>query len=92
MSDAASPCPDADPAGTPAPPTAESQLAGIRALVQIAELQAQAYAQDAGAAGSPQGEEALAGPAASAPAPRAAAVPRQATASAPESSTVNERA
>jgi hypothetical protein len=92
MSDAASPCPDGDPAVTPAPPTAESQLAGIRELVRIAELQARAYAQDAEAAGSAEDGEALAGPAASALPPQAAAVPRQATASDPESSTVTERA
>jgi hypothetical protein len=42
---AASPCPDADPAVTPAAPSASSQLAGIGELVRIAELQAQAYAR-----------------------------------------------
>jgi hypothetical protein len=47
MSHAASPCPDADPAVTPATPSASSQFAGIRELVRIAELQAQAYARDA---------------------------------------------
>jgi hypothetical protein len=48
MSHAASPCPDADPAVTAAP-SASSQLAGIRELVRIAELQARAYAQAASA-------------------------------------------
>lgn len=47
MSHAASPCPDADPTVTPAAPSASSQLAGIRELVRIAELQAQAYARGA---------------------------------------------
>ena len=47
MSDAAPPCPDAGPAVTPATPTAASQLAGIRELIRIAELQAQAYARAA---------------------------------------------
>jgi hypothetical protein len=47
MSDAAPPCPDAGPAVTPASPTASSQLAGIRELQRIAELQAQAYARAA---------------------------------------------
>jgi hypothetical protein len=47
MSDAAPPCPDADPEVMPAAPTASSQLAGIRELQRIAELQAQAYARAA---------------------------------------------
>ena len=45
MSDAASPCPEASPAVTPAEPSESSQLAGMRELVRIAELQAQAYAR-----------------------------------------------
>ena len=45
MSDA--PCPDASTAVTPAAPTESSQLAGIRELVRIAKLQAQAYARAA---------------------------------------------
>jgi hypothetical protein len=47
MSDAASPCPEASPAVTAAAPSESSQLAGIRELVRIAELQAQAYARTA---------------------------------------------
>lgn len=81
MSDAAPPCPDADPAVTPAPPSESSQLAGIRELVRIAELQAQAYARDAateeipGVSGTPH-----AGPPPSG-CPRQAAVPEQRPAS-----------
>jgi hypothetical protein len=52
MSDAASPCPDASTAVTPAAPTESSQLSGIRELVRIAELQALAYAQAAARAES----------------------------------------
>jgi hypothetical protein len=53
MSDAASPCPDAITAVAPAAPTESSQLAGIRELVRIAELQALAYARVASIEESP---------------------------------------
>jgi len=89
MSPAASSCPDADPAGTPATPTAESQLAGIRELVRIAELQAQAYGQDAAAG---EAAEAEADPETVASAPQAPAVPRQAAAADSESSAVTKPA
>jgi hypothetical protein len=89
MSPAASPCPDADPAGTPATPTAESQLAGINELVRIAELQAQAYAQDAGAEEAAEKGAAPADPAAP---PRVPAVPRQPAASDSESGAVTKPA
>jgi hypothetical protein len=98
MSPAASPCPDADPAGTPATPTAESQLAGIRELVRIAELQARAYAEDAAAAESaePAGDDAApaapADPGTAGSPPQAPAVPRQAVASDSESSAATKPA
>jgi hypothetical protein len=47
MSQTTSPCPDTGPAVTPAAASESSQLAGIRELVRIAELQAQAYARAA---------------------------------------------
>jgi hypothetical protein len=91
MSPAASPCPDADPAGTPATPTAESQLAGIRELVRIAELQARAYAEDA-AAEPAEADAAPADPETAGSSPQAPAVPRQAAASDSESSAVTKPA
>jgi hypothetical protein len=89
MSPAASPCPDADPAGTPATSTEESQLAGIRELVRIAELQAQAYAEDAAAEEAAERDAAPADPAAP---PQAPAVPRQAAAADSESGAVTKPA
>jgi hypothetical protein len=47
MSQATSPYPDTGPAGVPAAASESSQLAGIRELLRIAELQAQAYARAA---------------------------------------------
>ena len=47
MSQTTSPCPGTGPAVTPAAASESSQLAGIRELLRIAELQAQAYARDA---------------------------------------------
>ena len=47
MSQTTSPCPDTGPAATQAAVSESSQLAGIRELVRIAELQAQAYARAA---------------------------------------------
>lgn len=103
MSPAASPCPDADSAGTPATPTAESQLAGIRELIRIAELQAQAYAEDAAAEDAetdaapaapetPAGPEAPPAPETEGTPPPAPAVPKQAAAADSESSAVTKPA
>ncbi len=104
MSPAASSCPDADPAGTPATPSAESQLAGIRELVRIAERQARAYAEDEAAAESagddaapadpesPESPEAPAGPGTAGSSPKAPAVPRQAAAADSESGAVTKPA
>jgi hypothetical protein len=88
MSDAASPCPEADPTVTTATPSAPSQVAGIRELVRIAELQAQAYARAA-----PKEQIPVSGALPADPAPegcqrQAAAAPEQVPASCAAESTI----